>query len=175
MKIKQGTLEIHYQITDLARKKVAQEKNIKSNGCNLNPVLIEELIVYFDGASKGNPGPAGIGVVICDAQGKILERFSQSIGYATNNIAEYKAVILALQEAQKFGSSKITIYGDSELIIRQLNGQYKVKNQGLIPLFLQANQLRKGFKDLKFVHIIRENNREADRLSNLGLINKVET
>jgi len=97
---------------------------------------IEKAVLYTDGASRGNPGPAAIGAVIKDGQGRVLARISKRIGRTTNNQAEYRAVIAALEEAVRLGAAGVEIKSDSELVVRQINGRYRVKNPGLKPLYL---------------------------------------
>ncbi|MEK7166962.1 MAG: ribonuclease HI family protein [Patescibacteria group bacterium] len=125
--------------------------------------------IYTDGGARGNPGPGGIGVVI-KYNDKILE-FSKFIGNSTNNQAEYKAVILALEEAKKLKIQEIDFYSDSELIVNQLNRKYKIKNKDLSFLFIQVWNLSLNFKKITFTHIPREQNKEADKLVNQALDN----
>ena len=129
----------------------------------------ERLIIYTDGASSGNPGPASIGVVIKDGQGKVISRISQGIGRATNNHAEYQAVIAALDEASRLGARAVDIKSDSELVVKQLNGSYRVRKDSLKPLFRQAMQLKAGFTSCPIHHIPRSQNRRADALANRAL------
>ena len=122
------------------------------------------LEIFTDGACRGNPGPAGIGVVISQ-NGRVIKRLSKSIGPATNNLAEYTALIYALQEALILKASEIKINTDSELLYQQIKGRYKVKNEKLKNLFDQIQHLSRGFKRIDFECIPREKNREADRLA----------
>ncbi|MBM3255029.1 MAG: ribonuclease HI family protein [Candidatus Omnitrophica bacterium] len=121
--------------------------------------------VYVDGASKGNPGPSGIGVVIC-RDGEVIRNISSYIGGATNNIAEYTALIFGLQEGLLLKAESIKINSDSELLCHQLNKVYKVKNKNILGLYNQAMHLMSGFKQVSVRHIKRENNRGADKLAN---------
>ncbi|MCL5094124.1 MAG: ribonuclease HI family protein [Patescibacteria group bacterium] len=121
--------------------------------------------VFTDGGSRNNPGPAGIGIVIQDLTGTVLETKNEYIGEKTNNEAEYLALIQGLKLALKYGKEAL-VFLDSELVVRQLNGQYKVKNAGLKPLFDEVQVLKMGFTNLSFKHIIREKNRLADKLVN---------
>jgi ribonuclease HI len=116
--------------------------------------------------SKGNPGTAAIGATIKDEHGKMLATISQRIGITTNNVAEYKALIAALQKAKKMGGTIIEIRADSELMIRQLSGRYKIKSEGLKPLYIEATQLLTKFETVSLKHIPREFNAEADKLAN---------
>jgi len=122
------------------------------------------LEIYTDGACSGNPGPAAIGVVI-KKNGKVIKEFSRSIGQATNNIAEYTALIYALQEALALKAGHIKIFTDSELLYNQLKGSYKVKNANIKPLFDQVKNLAKGFKKIEMTVVPREQNKDADRLA----------
>ncbi len=125
-----------------------------------------KLIIYTDGGARGNPGPAGIGAVLYnEAQEKIAE-ISQYLGIATNNQAEYQALIEALKKAKDLGAKEVDVFMDSELVVKQLNREYKVKNKDLAPLFLQVYNLSLSFSKISFSHIYREENVIADRLAN---------
>jgi ribonuclease HI len=121
------------------------------------------LRVFTDGASKGNPGPSGIGVVLVDGKREI--EISKSIGTATNNIAEYKAVIAGLEKALELKAEAVELYSDSELLVRQLKGIYKVRDKKLLKLWEQTNNLLARFKTYKLNHIPRERNVRADSLA----------
>jgi probable phosphoglycerate mutase len=127
------------------------------------------ITAYFDGGARSNPGPAGYGVHIVDDAGNVLAELSGSLGNTTNNIAEYNGLIAALQWAVDNKVTQITIKGDSLLIVEQMRGNYKVKNEGLRPLHMQARMLVMQIGDVKFEHVRRELNKEADRLSNVGM------
>jgi ribonuclease HI len=129
---------------------------------------MRHLIAHVDGAARGNPGPAGIGVVLTDTEGNVLKEVAEPLGIATNNVAEYCALIRALEEALALGCSQIQILTDSELLARQLNGQYAVKAAHLIPLFQRASRLLHQFDLATVSHTRRSNNRHADSLSNIG-------
>lgn len=131
-----------------------------------------KLIIYTDGGARGNPGPAAIGAVLMDEQSKVIAEISQCIGEATNNQAEYRAVIAALSKAKELGALELDFYLDSELVVKQLKREYKVKNAELAPLFLQVHNLAVSFKKVTFQHVRREQNVEADRLVNSALDNK---
>ena len=128
-----------------------------------------KLIIYTDGGSRGNPGPAAIGVLVASKE------YSEYIGETTNNVAEYRAVIFALKKAKQLvGKAKakqmeIEVRMDSELVVRQLNGKYKILEPDLQPLFVQVWNLKLDFKKVDFVHVPREQNRKADRLVNKAL------
>ena len=130
---------------------------------------IARAILYTDGSSRGNPGPAAIGVVIKDEQGRVLGRISRRIGRTTNNQAEYRAVIAALEEAIRLGMDSIEVKSDSELVVKQINGRYRVKNAALKPLQQQVRQLQSYFQSFAIANIPRRQNVEADKLSNTAL------
>ena len=123
---------------------------------------------HVDGAARGNPGPAGIGVVITDADGNIVKEVGEPLGRTTNNVAEYSAMIRALEEARSLGCECIHVYTDSELMAHQINGKYAVKAGHLIPLFQRARMLMAQFDRATVSHVRRELNRRADALSNIG-------
>ena len=125
---------------------------------------MKELEIYIDGASKGNPGPSGIGVVIC-CNGQTIKNLSSYIGFATNNFAEYSALICALQEALILKAEVLKIKTDSQLLARQLNKIYKVKNENIIGLYNQAVRLLPAFKKVSIEDIPREENKGADKLA----------
>ena len=127
------------------------------------------ITAYFDGGARQNPGPAGYGVYIVDDRGTVLAELHGALGIATNNIAEYRGLIAALQWAVDNNVTEITIKGDSLLIVEQMRGNYKVKNEGLKPLHLQARMLVMQIGNVKFEHVRREQNKEADRLSNVAM------
>lgn len=123
----------------------------------------------IDGGSRGNPGPAAAGVVIRAADGTILHRAGLYIGHATNNVAEYSGLVAALEAAAKLGAAGINVISDSELLVRQMNGQYRVKNEGLRPLYQQALALARKFSHCTYKHVRRELNKDADGLVNQAL------
>jgi len=127
------------------------------------------ITAYFDGGARSNPGPAGYGVFIVDHQGTVLAELYEPLGIATNNVAEYRGLIAALQWAVDHAVTQLTIKGDSQLIIEQMRGNYKVKHDGLKPLHLQARMLVMQIGDVRFEHVRREQNKDADRLSNAGM------
>ncbi|MBI2288723.1 MAG: ribonuclease HI family protein [Chloroflexi bacterium] len=127
---------------------------------------VKRAVIFTDGASRGNPGPAAIGVVMTDEQGKLIAAVSQAIGTSTNNQAEYRAIIAALEKAIGLGVSQVEAYSDSELLVKQINGQYRVKNASLKSLYQQVKRLQNQFGVFTIAHIPREQNREADRLAN---------
>jgi ribonuclease HI len=134
----------------------------------------EVLTLEFDGGSRGNPGPAGVGIVVRAADGTPLVTLGRFIGRATNNVAEYKALITALQEAKKLGAKKIVIRGDSELIIKQMRGEYRVKNPDLRELYDEAQHLYHQFDEGRIEHNLRHKNETADKLANLAMDRRVD-
>ncbi len=129
----------------------------------------QRVAINCDGASHGNPGPAGIGAVIKDEQGNLIARISQRIGVATNNQAEYRAVTAALKEAIRLGAKQVDMRLDAELVVRQLCGRYRVKNARLKPLFEEVKRLTERLEVFTITHIPRRQNTEADRLANQAL------
>ncbi len=129
--------------------------------------------VFSDGASRGNPGPAGAGAVLLDAQGKVLKRLGKYIGRETNNVAEYAGVILGLRGALEIGAREVDVRADSELMIKQLKGDYRVKNEGLKPLFSEAQALLRKFEKVTLRHVPREENTLADEMSNRAIDEKM--
>jgi ribonuclease HI len=132
-------------------------------------MITEAIKIFSDGGARGNPGPAGIGAVIYDAKGQVIAEISEFLGTATNNQAEYKALIAALKKAKELGVKELECYLDSELVVKQLKREYKVKNADLAPLFLQIHNLTISFKNITFHHIPREQNKVADKLANLAM------
>ena len=131
--------------------------------------MSEEIIIYIDGASRGNPGPSGVGVVIKDASGKVIKNIKKYIGVATNNVAEYNAFLCAIDEAKKLGFTKIKIYLDSELLCKQYLGEYRTIDENLKTLLRKIKEKVKDFSDIEVVHIPREKNKEADKLANIAI------
>jgi ribonuclease HI len=134
----------------------------------------EQVTLEFDGGSRGNPGPAGIGIVLRAADGTALVALGRFIGRATNNVAEYRALILGLEKARELGARSLLVRGDSELIIRQMKGEYRVKHPDLKPLHAQAHGLVDGFTAVTFEHRLRHHNALADKLVNLALDRRAE-
>jgi ribonuclease HI len=127
------------------------------------------LIVACDGAARGNPGPAGIGVVLANESGRVLATVARGIGPATNNVAEYRAALEGLRLAAEHGARVVTLRSDSRLLVEQLSGRFRVKNPTLILLHQEARRLITGFQDVSFEHVPREANAEADALANQGV------
>ena len=130
---------------------------------------IKRLIIHADGASLGNPGPAAIGATIKDEQGNLLARISQRIGRATNNQAEYRAIITALEKAISLGAKHVKVNSDSELVVKQINGKYRVKKATLKPLYQEVKKLQSLLEGFTITHIPRQQNTEADNLANKTL------
>jgi ribonuclease HI len=127
------------------------------------------LIVSTDGASRGNPGLAGYGVSIAGPDGTIVEELAKGIGVATNNVAEYTAALEGLRKAAELGADDVLLRSDSRLLIEQLSGRYRVKNPTLQRLHAEVRSVAKMFKRVRYEHVRRELNKEADRLANLGV------
>lgn len=122
--------------------------------------------IYTDGAARGNPGPAGAGWVVLNARGDLVAEGKKYLGELTNNQAEYQALALALEEGQKIGAKGLILHSDSELMVKQLKGEYKVKNEGLKPMFQKVVLTLSRFQSYSIEYIPREQNEEADRLAN---------
>ncbi|OFZ10825.1 MAG: hypothetical protein A2Z20_01295 [Bdellovibrionales bacterium RBG_16_40_8] len=127
------------------------------------------MVAYTDGASRGNPGPASIGVVIKDSQGEIVYEYARALGNQTNNYAEYSAVKKALELAVANHVTELILRSDSELMIKQMKGEYKVKSESIKQLYRDCDELRKKIKNILFEHVRREHNKRADELANLAL------
>jgi ribonuclease HI len=131
-------------------------------------------ILYADGGSRGNPGPAGAGALVRDEEGVQVVTVSEYLGVATNNIAEYTAVLRALQQLHTLlgsGSSGASVEArlDSQLVVRQMNGEYKIKHPNIVPLAGKVKEVGRSFKSLTFTHVYREDNKEADALANQAM------
>jgi len=135
----------------------------------------KKAFIYIDGAARGNPGEAGIGINIKDAKGKPLRQLYKYIGQATNNIAEYTALIYGLQEALIMALTNVVVHSDSELLVKQLNGEYRVKNANLRPYFEQFLHLKRGFSSLDVKQISREQNKESDKLANQAIDARIDS
>ena len=142
---------------------------------------MKKVTIYIDGASRGNPGPAGTGVVFCNEKNQCIKEYAKYLGTATNNEAEYSACILALEKFKSFFGKKIAkiseieIRSDSQLLVKQMKGEYKIMDEKLQKLFLQAWNLRMDFKKVKFKSIPREKNKEADRLANEAIDSQISS
>lgn len=148
------------------------ELEILNNSIEVDEIMgkwLKSVVMYTDGASRGNPGPASIGVLFVNAKGEEIATISEAIGDQTNNFAEYFAVIEGLKKAIKNKVTQIHLKSDSEFLIKQLKGEYKVKSETILPLYEEAKSLLKKFKEIKLEHVRREKNKEADRLANKAL------
>jgi ribonuclease HI len=128
-----------------------------------------KLVVHVDGGARGNPGPAAIGVVVSEPDGTVIDELGELIGVATNNVAEYKALIRGLERARALGADEIEIVNDSELVARQLTGVYKVKHPAMKPLYLDAIEALRGFGTWRIRSVPRAQNAHADELVNAAL------
>src|SRR5829696_5951796 len=135
---------------------------------------MSKLIVNVDGGARGNPGPAAIGAVVRSPGGEVLEERGERIGTATNNVAEYRALLLGIERAAARGASEVDLVGDSELIVRQVKGEYKVKDAALRELHAQVKRDLVGFQRWSISHVRRSENAEADRLVNQVLDGELE-
>ncbi len=131
--------------------------------------MTEPIRLFIDGGARGNPGPAGFGVHGEDGNGQVVAELYGFLGRATNNVAEYAALLAALQWARDAGVGSVRLFSDSQLLVRQLQGSYKVRNAGLLPLFRRARGLMTAFPDLRLAHVPREENQEADALANRAM------
>ena len=129
----------------------------------------DEMVAYIDGGARGNPGPAGFGVRIERPDGVLLDELRESIGVATNNVAEYSGLLAALEWARAHGCRRLRVRSDSLLLVQQMLGRYKVKNAGLQPLHAAARRLASGIGNVTFEHVPREANTHADRLANAAM------
>jgi ribonuclease HI len=129
----------------------------------------DRLVAHIDGGARGNPGPAGYGVVMEDAAGRRVAELSKFLGYRTNNYAEYMGLLAALQHAVQHGAKALEVISDSELLVKQINGQYKVRNTTLVELHQQAKSLIGKLDWFKIHHVLRGKNKEADALANRAM------
>jgi ribonuclease HI len=130
---------------------------------------MKKLVIHTDGVSRGNPGRAAIGAVIRDERGELVASISQSIGKATNNQAEYRAIIDALEEALSLDADEVELNSDSELVVKQVKEQYRVRKKTLRPLYQRVKQLQISLKEFRIKHVPRQQNREADKVANAAL------
>ena len=137
--------------------------------------MMKSIDIFVDGASRGNPGPSGIGVIFCDENKNVVKKLFKFIGNTTNNVAEYTALIYAVQEALIDRYDSVTIRSDSELMTRQLTGEYRVKNENLRPFYEQFLHLARGFDKINVISIAREDNKEADKLANKAIDSRIDS
>lgn len=128
-----------------------------------------KLIINVDGGARGNPGPAAVGVVVREADGDVLEQHAELIGEATNNVAEYRALLLGIERAAELGADEVELVGDSELVVRQVLGEYKVKKDRIKPLHAAVKEALAGLPSWSIRHVRREQNSQADELVNRAL------
>jgi ribonuclease HI len=131
--------------------------------------LADEWLLMVDGAARGNPGDAGCGAVILDKNGTVVKELSRYLGHATNNVAEYEGLLMGLEALLGLGKKRICVQSDSQLLVRQLNGEYRVKDEKLRVLFHKATSLLRQFDSYRILHVPRELNKLADRLANKGI------
>jgi ribonuclease HI len=136
---------------------------------------MSDILVYIDGGARGNPGPAGFGVRIETPDGTLIEEFCESIGVATNNVAEYRALIAALERARQHGYRGVHVRSDSMLLVQQMLGKFRVRNAGLQPLHARARRLADEIGRVTFEHVGRAMNADADRLANLAMDEAAQT
>lgn len=132
-------------------------------------MVIEELLINCDGGARGNPGPAALGVSIQTPDGVEIEGIGEALGHRTNNYAEYSAVLRGLERARELGARRVHVRSDSQLLIEQLKGNYKVKSKNLIPLYLAVRTAARAFERVTYEHVRREQNVRADELVNQAL------
>jgi len=131
--------------------------------------------IFIDGASRGNPGPSGIGIVFCDSENKIIKKLFKFIGNTTNNVAEYSALVYAMQEALIDRYDDVKVKSDSELLTKQLTGEYKVKNDNLRPYYDMFQHIARGFSGVEIISIRREDNSAADKLANKAIDSRFDS
>ena len=133
------------------------------------------IVAYIDGGARGNPGPAGYGVRIEDEHGALIEEFNGFLGTSTNNIAEYNGLLAALRYARQHGHRDVRIKSDSELLVKQMRGEYRVRHANLQPLYDEARAIARGLDHVVYEHVRREQNKDADRLANLAMDSRTRT
>jgi ribonuclease HI len=152
-----------------AAKQLGAEPEAKPSARVTSPGEVRRVRVFSDGAARGNPGPAGAGAVILDEEGRVLARLGRFLGKQTNNVAEYQALLLGLRRARQMGAREVEVRADSQLLIRQLQGKYAVKNEVLKRLHEEALALLRSFDRYQLVHVPREQNALADEMSNRAI------
>ncbi len=150
-------------------RKASEAKRAAARAPEPAPAAAGRARLYTDGAARGNPGPAGAGAVILNPQGHVVAKVGKYLGENTNNYAEYMGLILGLKRARAMGIKELEVFADSELLVRQLNGQYQVKAENLRPLFEEARQLLAAFPRVQLRHVPREENQAADEMSNRAI------
>src|SRR5437867_814027 len=153
-------------LTAGARASRAAGEREGSGGSGRDDAAGLSLRAWVDGGARGNPGPAGFGAHIEDTEGNVVREVNGFLGVTTNNVAEYEGLLAALRAARDLGARTLEVFADSELMVRQMNGQYRVRNERLRPLFNKAQSLAQNLSRFRISHVPRERNREADRLAN---------
>eukprot|EP00918_Siedleckia_nematoides_P034129 GHVU01074245.1.p1 GENE.GHVU01074245.1~~GHVU01074245.1.p1 ORF type:complete len:145 (+),score=2.80 GHVU01074245.1:149-583(+) len=134
----------------------------------MSGTFVRDVVIHFDGASRGNPGEAGYGYIV-SGRNQVLVRGYGYLGRSTNNVAEYRGLIEALFQAQRIHAQSVDVYGDSELVVKQINGEYRVSSPDLMPLYNQAMNMFRSFQSFRLSHIRREQNTQADQLANTAI------
>ena len=179
IEVLQETLDIELTIKELKLTKNDARELLREMGTRLfgsalcdeedvsDPTAqVESLVIHVDGASRGNPGLAGAGAIVKDSRGRVVKKLRRYLGEVTNNVAEYEALLMALEEAAALGCKRLKVFADSELVVKQVKGLYRVKNRALKDLYVKAMKIIRGFDDFKIAHVMREDNAEADKLAN---------
>jgi ribonuclease HI len=162
------------ELTAAGRQPVAEAARPGQEGFLFAPAEeARALRIFTDGASRGNPGEAGIGVLIEDASGNRLKEIRRYLGKATNNQAEYTALLIGLKACREMGAEDVSVFADSELLVKQMKGEYKVKHPLLLPLYTEAKTLTSGLKKFRITHIPRAKNAHADALANEAIDKKI--
>ena len=146
-----------------------ERRKARKQVCPPGRGLLSRLVVNVDGGSRGNPGPAAVGVVVATPEGELVAEVGETIGAVTNNVAEYRALLRGIELAREHGATGLEIYGDSELVVKQVRGEYRVKDAGLKPLHAEARAALAQVESWSFDHVRREDNARADELVNEAL------
>lgn len=139
---------------------------VESPKSSRSSLSVENLVIHVDGASRGNPGLAGAGAMLKDTQGRVVKKLRRFLGEATNNVAEYEALLMSLEEAQGLGCKSVKVFADSELVVKQVKGIYRVKNASLKVIYVKVMKVVRTFDKFTISHVMREKNSEADKLAN---------
>ena len=172
-----GLLRAAADVLEAAEPPVPRQAAAAHSGAGPQPSRhrpLRQLRVFSDGASRGNPGPAGAGAVLALPSGEVVERLGLFLGTQTNNHAEYMGALLGLRRARSLGAEEVELVADSQLLIRQLSGRYQVKSATLRPLYEEARALLASFRRHRLTHLPREENREADAMSNRAIDERLE-
>ncbi len=139
---------------------------VESPKSSRSPLSLDSVVIHVDGASRGNPGLAGAGAILKDTQGRVVKKLRRFLGEATNNVAEYEALLMSLEEAQALGCKSVKVFADSELVVKQIKGIYRVKNASLKIIYVKVMKVVRTFDKFTISHVMREKNSEADKLAN---------